>query len=145
LFNRFGHASAIHKLAFAAALDQPCFIQNLEVMRDRGGGHFLHRDDLAAIHLFLRGDLFKDPEARLIGKGLRYFFDLGSIHKPTLSLAKQPASRLPGTLALSCKAELNATKYLDIHLNVEASKRPAAQAGFSLKRENPSKPKRQGG
>jgi hypothetical protein len=100
------------------------------MMRDGGGSHFPHGHDLAAIHLHLRGDGFKDLEARLIGKGFRYFLDLGSIHKQTLSLAKQPALRPPVTSLFSHETGIDATKYLDIHLNVETSKTGLAARVF---------------
>ena len=77
----FRDGLAVDKLPFAAAGDQARFAQNFQMVGDRRGGHAAHRDDLAAGHALGCGDGFKNSEARLVGQGFRYFFDLGTVHE----------------------------------------------------------------
>lgn len=61
-----GHAAAVHELAFALALDEPGFLEDLQVMRDGGRGDTAHGHDLTAIHVSSGGYGLKDPEAGLV-------------------------------------------------------------------------------
>lgn len=79
-FNSLRHRLTVNKLPIAAAIDEPGFAQNLQMVRNRGGRNAAHRNDLAATHLLAAGNGFKDAQARLIAKRFRDFLDLRPVH-----------------------------------------------------------------
>jgi hypothetical protein len=76
----FGDGPAKDKVPFAAAGDQSGLAQNLEMVGDCRGSYAAHRNDFAASHVFGHGNGLKNSEPRPIRQGLRYFFDVGTIH-----------------------------------------------------------------
>jgi hypothetical protein len=86
-FDGFRNSLAINKLSFAATDDQSGVAQNLQMMRNGGGGYATHRDNLAAVHMLTAGNGLENPEARLVGQGFRYFFNPGAVHKSYQSVA----------------------------------------------------------
>ena len=85
-----GDGLAIDELPLATAGDQPGFAQNFKMVRNGGGGHAAHRDDLATVHVVGCRDSLKDSEASLVPQRFRYFLNLRTPHGPT------PQFRLAG-------------------------------------------------
>src|SRR4030088_611616 len=77
----FRNSLVIDELPFPPAYDEFGFAENLEMVRDSRGGQAAHGYDLATVDAFgCRRDILKDPKARLVGQGLRYFLNLRTIH-----------------------------------------------------------------
>ena len=89
----FGGGLAIDELPFTAAGDEAGFAQDLEMVRDGGGGHAAHGDDLAASHVGGCRDGLKNPEAGLVGQGFGYLFHFRTVHSAIRSVAE--SLRLP--------------------------------------------------
>jgi hypothetical protein len=96
----FWNSAAMDELPSATAGDQSGFAQDLEMVGNSRGRHAAHRNDLAASHLLACRDGLKNPEAGLVGQGLRYFFDLGTVRGITPSVTK---SMFPGPAASSSR------------------------------------------
>src|SRR5271169_1200949 len=91
-------------------------------MRYRRRRNTLQGDDFAAIHPAPFGDGLENDQARLVGQTLRYPFNLCPVHHFQASLTDFPCSGHPASLDERA-AKLDASKRLDVHLNLEASKR----------------------
>lgn len=77
----FRDGMVIDELSFAATDDELSLAENLQMVRDSRGGQAAHGYDLATVDAFgCRRDILKDPKARLVGQGLRYFLNLRTIH-----------------------------------------------------------------
>ena len=59
-------SAAVHELALAAALDEAGVRENLEVVRNGGGGYAAKRHDFAAVHYLTLGDGLEDHQAGLV-------------------------------------------------------------------------------
>src|SRR6266478_4102372 len=76
----FGDGLAIDEPSLPPASDQPGFAQNSEMVRDGCRSQAAHRYDLAAGYVVACRDVFKDPEAGLVGQGFGYFLDVEKVH-----------------------------------------------------------------
>ena len=80
----------MHELPLPAAFDQPRIRQGFQMVGNRRGGNSLQGNNVAAGHVAARCNRFINPQARLIGQGFRYLFNLKSIHKRIFSLEDNP-------------------------------------------------------
>src|SRR5262245_2517512 len=70
----------VHKLTFAAALDQPRFSQNTQVVGDGRWSQAVLLDDLSTVHVGLRCDGLVDLQAAGIRQCLGNFSDFDRVH-----------------------------------------------------------------
>jgi hypothetical protein len=68
------------KLTIEAAFDQSRISKNLQMVRDCPRSDPLKSADLAAIHLFPRGNGLEDTEAGVVSQGFRNPLNLRAIH-----------------------------------------------------------------
>jgi hypothetical protein len=131
----FRHGLAIDELPFAAALDQPGFAQNLQMVRNGCGSNAAHRNDLAAIHVLGCRDGLKNPEACFVGQGFRYFLNLRTVHGSHVSVAKP--SPLPSKRTIffrhepekTCNQSLRQSSKYRNHINPGISRMQALGDG----------------
>jgi hypothetical protein len=92
------------------------------VVRNGGGGDAAQRHDFAAVHFFSGADGLKNQKASLVGQGFGNFLDARAVHGSDqfseVSLAKIVGAQKPEPFP-----QEDATRYLDVHLSIEDSKK----------------------